>query len=64
MEADPSEEALVVRVWVEGDRDVRAAFRTANDLTTIVVGRDRTLAAFTAWLDGVIADQVDDGSGA
>ena len=54
---DPvNEEALVVRVWADGERDIRAIFRTTNDLTTTVVGRDRTLAAFAAWLDGVIAD--------
>jgi len=56
VDADPAEEALVVRVWAESESEIRAVFRTADNLTTTVVGRDRTLAAFTAWLDGVIAD--------
>jgi len=53
---EETQEALVVRVWAEDNGDIRADFRTATDLKTTVVGRDRTLAAFTAWLDGVIAD--------
>jgi len=48
-------EALVIRVWAEDDGSIHARM-TADGLTTIVSGRDRTLAAFAAWLDAVTAD--------
>ena len=49
------EEALVVRVWAGADGSIRARL-TADDLSTITIGRDKTLAAFAAWLDAATAD--------
>ena len=48
-------DSLVVRVWAEADGSIHARF-TTNDLTTVLVGRDKTLAAFAAWLDAITAD--------
>ena len=48
-------EALVVRVWAEPDGSIHARL-TTDGLTTITVGRDKTLAAFAAWLDAITAD--------
>jgi hypothetical protein len=50
-----AEEALVVRVWAGDDGSIHARL-TTQDLTTVTVGRDRTLAAIAAWLDALTAD--------
>ena len=56
MSLDTVPQTLVVRVWAEPDGAIRAAFRTARDVTTMAANRDAALDAFVAWIDQVIED--------
>jgi len=48
-------DSLVFRVWAEADNSIHARL-TTNNLTTVLVGRDKALAAFAAWLDAITAE--------